>query len=82
MRDNFNNSFQKEYTCAAGVAISGLHGFTKYWFEVENACNLTVLTRYGSEDSEALEAGDSWVYEGPCQGFSVSANTKVFVTAV
>ena len=82
MKDIHNNTFQNEYTCTTGSPVTGLTGFTKYWFEVENACNLTVLTRYGSEDSEALEAGDSWVYEGPCQGFSVSANTKVFVTAI
>lgn len=81
MRSVHTNWFQKEFTCTAGNQISGLGGFTKYWFEVSAACSLTVFTRYGSEEPEALEAGDVWVYDGPCQGFSVSANSSVFVTA-
>lgn len=81
MRSIHNNWFQKEIACTANTQVSGLGGFTKYWFEVSAACTLTIYTRYGSEAPETLAAGAVWVYDGPCQGFAVSVNSNVFVTA-
>lgn len=74
--------FLKEYTCTANTVEKGPIGFTRYWFEAQAACNITLRTAYSTMSAQELAPGEFWYFEGPCLGFSVSASTKVTVFAV